>query len=196
MITTTHTGYICKTCDQPAPIGVGYPVHTQQAQEASESVSVCQCGQSVGIFVFDGDYGNREQVRPYIDSYKTVRAALDAAHQYPYNDLFKGRIAGIQGGSEDTAIYMLQTMYQRDLDMQRVAEFSGTPVSELDAEWAPGEMRRGTVMRYGWYMGGTGVEVIENVRVTRFRSKEYLVVRKGKRNGRFMGAEQLMFKAA
>lgn len=141
-------------------------------------------------FVFNGDHSDVEQVRPWMDAYREVRAELDAAGQYPYNDSFKGRIPGIEGEREETAIYFLQTLHNRDKDREQVEAFGGTPVSDL--EWADGQVRRGDLCRYGWYVGGTGFQVYTDVRVTPHQGG-FRVIPKGKRNG-FRLDGNLLFK--
>ena len=57
---------------------------------------------------FNGNYYDRVQVEEFYPAYLAVYEELKAAGKYPYNDLFNGRIPGIEGPDEDTAIYMLQ----------------------------------------------------------------------------------------
>lgn len=47
-MTTTPQGYICKKCDGPSPLGVGYTgAATQEAYLASRDLTTCGCGNSV-----------------------------------------------------------------------------------------------------------------------------------------------------
>jgi len=39
-------GYICKSCGNPAPMGIGYVVGGLAAAQASESINCCLCGYS------------------------------------------------------------------------------------------------------------------------------------------------------
>lgn len=41
-----HTGYVCKTCGGPSPVGVGYVDNTDGAAQRSAGRSTCDCGAS------------------------------------------------------------------------------------------------------------------------------------------------------
>lgn len=118
-------------------------------------------------FVWDKDYQNHEQVRPYFKDYLRVRAEIRASGTYTYNDLFKGRIPGLaESENEDTGIYMLQNLFRLDEKRDQMEAFvaaGGAPLTEFDLE---GKILRGTLARHGWYSGGTGYAERENVRVT------------------------------
>ena len=40
------SGYMCKKCGQPAPLGVGYTDTSPGAAQASQQVTSCPCGHS------------------------------------------------------------------------------------------------------------------------------------------------------
>ncbi|WP_143015808.1 hypothetical protein [Microbacterium sp. 77mftsu3.1] len=155
-----------------------------------------------GPFVFNGNYGDHEQVRPYMADYLAAfdqlkRPGFDTV----YNDRFKGQIpslAGTEDKAEDAAIYMLQNL--RALDELEVtkAEFIASGGRKLDiTELAEGETIRGTLVHAGFYMGGTGWAVREDVRVRRWVSpagQDYVeYIEKGKRNGRRTLAKEGQF---
>lgn len=121
----------------------------------------------VAPFVWDRDYKNVEQVRPYFAAYTEARERLVAPGKIAYNDMFVGEIPGIAGSAdEDRGIYLLQQMHRLDALAGKVAAFieeGGKPISEFDLD---GKVLRGTLARHGWYVGGTGWEVMEDVRVT------------------------------
>lgn len=58
-------------------------------------------------WTWDNDYRNLKQVEEFYPAYLAIYEPLRAAGQTAYNDLFKGRIPGIEGPREDTAIYLL-----------------------------------------------------------------------------------------
>lgn len=108
-------------------------------------------------FVWDKNYDNHDQVEPFYADYLKVYEELTAAGQYPYNDSFKGRIPGIEGPNEDTAIYMLQNLRSlKDMEAKVTAALEDGFV-EL-AEWPePGtQTKYATIVAYGFYSGGTG----------------------------------------
>ncbi len=136
-------------------------------------------------FVFDRDYNNVEQVRPYFAAYSVIRARLDGAGQVNYNDAFVGLIPAIAGPSETTGIYLLQTMHTLDAMRADVAAFiesGGVPADDVDLTVE----RRGDVAAYGWYVGGTGWQLHENVRVSRDIRGRVIVKRKGERRGSYV----------
>jgi hypothetical protein len=45
-MSSNHTGYQCKECGGPSPIGVGYVDTTPGAAEASAALTACGCGYS------------------------------------------------------------------------------------------------------------------------------------------------------
>lgn len=66
------------------------------------------------MFKFNGDYQDLTQVYPFFADFKKEYQKLKTAGQYPYNSSFKGKIAGIQGADEDTAIYLLQGLQKEE----------------------------------------------------------------------------------
>lgn len=144
-------------------------------------------------FVFDKDYKNHEQVRPFMADFLAVFAELEAAGKYPYNDSFKGRIPGVEGPDEDTAIYMLQTLRDLDALAVKVAAFladGGEHVETLT------ETRRGTVVCYGFYMGGTGWTEYHDARLLARNGKPYAILPKGKRTNGHLVQGRVMIRPA
>lgn len=39
-------GYICKKCEAPAPVGVGYTAYSPTAESESANITSCECGYS------------------------------------------------------------------------------------------------------------------------------------------------------
>jgi hypothetical protein len=68
-------------------------------------------------FTWNNDYQDLEQVAEWLPAFTVIRDQITDAGGYPYNDDFKGKIPGIMGDREDTAIYLLQGLY-RQREMQ------------------------------------------------------------------------------
>jgi hypothetical protein len=68
-------------------------------------------------FTWNNDYQDLEQVAEWLPAFTAIRDQITSAGGYPYNDDFKGKIPGIMGDREDTAIYLLQGLY-RQREMQ------------------------------------------------------------------------------
>ena len=154
-------------------------------------------------FVFDKNYRNDEQVRPYMEEFLSAFDRLvRPGHDSVYNDRFKGQIpslAGTDSDNEDTAIYLLQNLRRLDIEAATRAAFveaGGRKVTADDIQ--PGQTLRGTVVHSGFYMGGTGWDVREDVRLrvrvhpNGNRSLEY--VEKGKRNGSLISGGDVYFR--
>ncbi len=178
--------------------------HFAAKQQSDATVTLTGTGTGTGTgtdaaagepFVWDNDYDNYEQVRPYFAEYQQVRDELTEAGKYPYNDSFKGRIPALAAASdshEDTAIYMLQQMRSRDEMHQNRDAFIAD--GGYDVEEVIGE-QRGDLATYGYYVGGTGWSVITDARVKREYGRT-LVKEPRQRNWRVLSSGKALFKPA
>jgi len=115
-------------------------------------------------FKFDKDFHNHEQVRHLMPAYQRRYDELLAAKQYPYNDSFKGYLGAdfASPPDEDAAIYLCQRLRRLDDLAVRVtaARAEGfEPVKKVDGPI------RGSVIHYGFYMGGRGFRRWDDVRL-------------------------------
>lgn len=149
------------------------------------------------MFVFNKDYKDLDQVAPFWDAYDAVYQELHASGMYPYNSRFKGRIPGIEGEDEDTAIYLLQCeRHRREMMAQVEAAIgrgyvpyavynfeTGRLVMQKPFEAATQPTRFAGVVRYGWYSGKDGFAEWSDVRVVQRHPSMLTIIPKGKRNG-------------
>lgn len=63
-----------------------------------------------------------ERLAPFLPAFLVVLAEIEAAGKYRYNASFKGRVPGIEGDDEDTAIYLLQGLERDRREAARVQE--------------------------------------------------------------------------
>jgi hypothetical protein len=123
------------------------------------------------MWTWDNNYRNLAQVEPFYPAYLAVRELILAAGGYPYNDLFKGRIPGLEDSPrEDTAIYMLQTLRSvREMETQ-IAERRKAGWRDFAPDDLAGDtpVRFAAVAQYGWYVGETGFRQWENARLARY----------------------------
>ena len=87
-------------------------------------------------FTWNRDYKDLEQVAEWLPAFTVIRDEITSAGGYPYNDDFKGKIPGIIGGREDTAIYLLQGLYRQRQAQARIEGWLGEgfrPVDSLPA---------------------------------------------------------------
>lgn len=134
---------------------------------------------AVEPFTWNGDYSDFAQVERFLPAFLEVLDELEGAGQYRYNDSFKGRIPGIEGEREDTAIYMLQ-----GLQRQRAQDFK---IADLIAQGYEHIDTLETVERFAHIvlypvrrMGGEWQEFRE-ARLTPRDGKPYGVLLKGNR---------------
>jgi hypothetical protein len=146
-------------------------------------------------FTFNKNYHDKEQIMPWLPEFTALRDGMEANGKYPYNDCFKGKIPGIEGPHEDTAIYMLQCQYSIEREKRKMATLRAEmqPLTKLDA---PTKFSRVVVYKAGHFVGGTGSFMsLDEARVIPNKDGRPLaVLPKGKRvNGyRVEGAEVLV----
>lgn len=145
------------------------------------------------MFVFDQNYDNNEQVRPFFADYMVIYRELEAAGKYPYNASLKGRVPGIEGDDEDTAIYLLQRLRDLDALKLQISDFKasgGVEVTEL------AETIRGTVVVYGFYMGGSGWRQYDHARLVPRHGRPHAILPKGARTRGHLVDGHVMVKAS
>jgi hypothetical protein len=146
-------------------------------------------------WTWNNNYKDLAQVEPFYPAYLTVCNEIDAAGGYPFNDSFKGRIPGIEGPGEDTAIYMLQTLRSvRDMET-KIAARRAEGWRDFDpAELDGGPVRYAGVAQYGWYMGGTGYQEWDNARLTRYGHSSVMLLTGRNRTRGHLTAGKLLVK--
>ena len=150
----------------------------------------------VPLFEWDNEYDNVEQVRPYMDAFVPLHDEFERTHGTAYNSLFKGKIPGLAGSPrEDTGIYLLQTLLDLDRLGERVQQFLDAGGYRL-SDRLPGPQERGTLVHVGFYMGGTGWAVSNQVTVSVNDSGNVLFRYPRQRNWRthHAGPDSYLFK--
>ncbi len=146
-------------------------------------------------FIFNKNYKDLGQVAEFLDRYLAVYAEITGAGDYPYDDSFKGRIPGIEGPNEITAIYLLQsTRHIMELNAQiDAAVLDGCQL--LDAEAVTGTTRYARIVQYGFYVGGTGWKEWADARLVRMTTqRSTMVLPKGRRTNGFLVHGKLLVK--
>ena len=62
------------------------------------------------MFKFNKNYKDLKQVERFYPDFKKIYNNITAEGYFAYNSLFEGKIKGIEGKDEDTAIYLLQQL--------------------------------------------------------------------------------------
>lgn len=151
-------------------------------------------------FVFDKNYDNYEQVRPYMDEFNRVHdELLDPKRGFVYNDDFVGKLPSLAGTAEKdekTAIYMLQSLRRINDENEKLAAFlasGGVPMEDVSVTGSTPV--RGDIAAKGWYVGGTGWKVIEDVRLL-LLGNQIVYSHRGKRRMFYLPAGTVYFRAA
>ena len=111
-------------------------------------------------FVFDNNYDNVEQVRPYFDDFMAI---YDTIEGVKHSDIFKGRIPGLCDSTdkhEDTGIYLLQTMARLEKLARKKDEFIAKGAFYLSKD-GPRKFGKGTLAHFGFYVGGIGWSTLD-----------------------------------
>lgn len=140
------------------------------------------------MFAFNRDYDDYGQVRHMQPAYEAHRAMLDGAGRYPYNDSFRGMLGEefATPRDEESAIYMLQRLHDLDEIERKRAAFIAEGAEEITVLDGPRRFSR--VVRYGWFMGGTGWAEFSDVRLVPYGGKAgrpYSALPKGRRTNGF-----------
>lgn len=152
-------------------------------------------------FRFNGDYNDKAQVEPYLEAFSAIRKEITNAGQYPYNASFKGRIAGLNPATskdEDTAIYMLQCLFDIRAEQQQIADLKAEGYRPLETLADRSRFSRVVVYRAGHFVGGTGwIATYDNVRILTDENHRPLgLLEKGKRtHARSLHGCQVLAKA-
>lgn len=150
---------------------------------------------------FNGDYHDHEQVAEFFPGYLKAFEQLDGA--YPYNDSFKGRIVGIEGEHEDTAIYLLQGTRALIETFEQVAEARADGCVDLEEVGLTEITKFSRIVQYGWYMGGTGFREWADARLVpetnprqeAITGRAHAVLPKGRRtHGHILGGGKVLVK--
>lgn len=143
---------------------------------------------------FNRQYGDLSQVEQFLPAFLVVLAEIEAAGQYRYNDSFKGRIPGIEGAGEDTAIYLLQGLEAQRRQDDRVAALLDDGYEHLSRLEETRKYAH-VVLYPTTRMGGAWAEY-RDARLVANGSRPYAVLPKGKRtNGHLVAGRAVLVHA-
>lgn len=141
------------------------------------------------MFTFNKNYKDLEQVAEFLPAFNAAYAEGTAAGRYPYNDSFKGRVPGIGGEDEDTAIYLLQGLRRQIERDAKVSSYLANGYERI--EHVNGTERFKAVVLYDDLHGGgrrgvwfefASARVVAEAQVKATGAPGHIVP-KGKRNG-------------
>lgn len=132
-------------------------------------------------FVFNKSYNDKDQVREFLPRFTELRDEMRAMGQYPYNSCFVGKIHGIEGPDEETAIYLLQNLYDIEAEARAMSALREEmqPLTELSKTT---KFAKIVVYQSNHFVGGTGTrKSFEHARVVPKNGRPYVILPKGKR---------------
>jgi len=140
---------------------------------------------------FNKEYDDMEQVAQFLPAFLDVLTEIESAGQYRYNDSFKGRIPGIAGACEDTAIYLLQGLERARKESARIEELLAAGyvyVTELPATRKYGHV----VLTPTRHMGEEWAE-FHDARVVPNGGRPYAILGKGRSvNGHLISGRNVL----
>lgn len=143
-------------------------------------------------WTFNRNYKDLDQVAEFFDAYMAVFRELEAAGEYPYNASFEGRIPGIEGPGEETAVYLLQhTRHMRDY-RAKVDAYRADGFEPLDV-FPETATRFAGVVHYGWRNGEDGIDEWSDARLLTFQGQR-VVLPKGRRTNGFSLSGKVLVK--
>ena len=154
-------------------------------------------------WAWSSDYRDLSQVEEFYPAYLAVYEELRAEGQYPYNDSFKGRIPGIAGPREHTAIYLLQTLRHLHETEATLTEHRAAGWRDFDpARLARGPVRFAGVAEYAIYhagssatgltAGGSGWREWANARLTRYHASMMVLPGRNRTNGHIVSGKLIV----
>jgi len=152
-------------------------------------------GERAGPFRFDGDYGNPEQVRPYLEGFARRHTELVTAGRFPYNAELRGHIPGIEGPDESAAFWLLRLLSDLEEIAAKREEFIASGAREITlADLADGQVLRGTVVQCGFNQRGTGWLRFDSARVLPRRGWMFLLEKGRRTNGRWLARGTVLIR--
>ena len=125
---------------------------------------------------------DREQVREFLPEFTALREAMAERGEYPYNDSFLGRIPGIAGDCEGTAIYLLQTLYDIERERREIEALDAEGYRPIDLLMETTKYAHVVVHQPDYYVGGTGrIDRFEQARVVPKDGRPCAILPKGRR---------------
>jgi hypothetical protein len=146
-------------------------------------------------FVWNRDYSDHEQVRPFLPAFSVLYEALEARGDHYYDDAFLGLIPEIAGDDEGTALYLLKGLYRLEREHEQVAEIRETHDELVEINL---ERRFASVVVYrpGYYVGGGGrIDRYEAARVVPRDGRPYAILPRGARTrGHAIGSATVLVR--
>lgn len=138
-------------------------------------------------FVFNRDYSDLTQVEPFLPEFVVIFDSLTTGpNDIAYNDDFVGRIPGIAGPDEATAIYLLQSLRRQRVVEAQTEAFLAAGGELLDPATLTVTTRFTEVAYYGFKKNCTGWATWTDARIVPADGARPLaLLPKGKRSNGF-----------
>jgi len=130
-------------------------------------------------YTFDKNYENHEQVIDFYGAFKKLKSEIEAQGKYPSNSQFEGRITGIAGNDEKTAIYLLQQLDTDKTIQKKIDNLLESGYTEVTPEEG-GSIRYESIVKVGNDHSRAGTDEYPKARLF-FADKRMFIVPKGNR---------------
>ena len=130
-------------------------------------------------YTFNKNYEDHEQVAEFYEEFKKLKTEIEAREEYPSNSRFEGKIAGIAGDDEKTAIYLLQQMDTDKTRQEKINDLLKDGYIEVVPEDG-GSTKYESVVKVGNDHSEAGTNEYPKARIV-FAEKRMYIVPKGNR---------------
>jgi len=135
------------------------------------------------MFKFNKDYEDLEQVKTYYSKFKKIYDNLKAKGEYPYNNYFEGKIKGIEGNDEKTAIYLLQQLRREINRQKKIQELKDKGFKEIKT--LPKEQKFDDIIVVGTNYSIDSTKEFEKARIFEEDKGNFFILPKGHSNSGF-----------
>ena len=134
------------------------------------------------MFKFDNNYDNLGQVLKFYPEFIAIHEELTAEGVYPGNAQFKGKITGLAGDNEDTAIYLLQQLKTDNMRQFKIDELIQDGYSKVEPEQG-GHKKYESVVKVGNDNSRAGVNEYPGAKIWFAEGNMYIVPKNNRTRG-------------
>lgn len=144
------------------------------------------------MFVFDKDYNNLEQVAQFYPEFIAIHEELVSQKTFPSNSQFRGKIAGLAGGSEDTGIYLLQQLKTTKMREYKILELQKSGYKQITSQQG-GNAKYESVVKVGNDYSMAGTNEYPKARVWFADGRMYIVPKGNRTRGYNVFPDSVVF---
>jgi hypothetical protein len=144
------------------------------------------------MFKFDENYENLKQVEKFYPEFKKLYDNITEKGNFAYNYLFEGKIKGIEGEDEKTAIYLLQNLETQKNKEKKIKELLENGFNRIDK--GEGTQKFNKIVIVGTDYSEDSTKEFENVRIMFKDENTKFIIPKGySKRGLYIYPDRLIF---